>query len=87
MGIEPEDDAAFAKVEVGLRTARVTIEAKDGPPGLAPGAVGPMPEEVVVPGRGGNWGGDRVVGEDCLSASTDGGGWKLGDGRGRMLGR
>jgi hypothetical protein len=43
-----------ARVDVGLNTALVTIDAKDGPPGFAPGAVGPDEEEVVVPGKGGN---------------------------------
>jgi hypothetical protein len=61
----------FASVDVGLRTALVTMEARDGPPGLAPGAVA---WPVVVPGKGGNWGGESVVGDDCLSASTEGGG-------------
>jgi hypothetical protein len=80
----PPPGGLFANVDVGLRTARVTMDASDGPPGLAPGAVA---WPVVVPGNGGNWGGESVVGDDCLSARTDGGGWKLGVGLGRTLGR
>ncbi len=77
---------------VGARTARVTMEARLGPP--AEGRAGGTDCE----GSGGNAGvmpdfvdeaWDEELDDDtacaCCSASTLGGGWKFGVGRGRTL--
>ena len=86
----PVEDGRFGDPAIPLSasaagdsTARVTMLAKLGPvfdddpdPALDP----------VEPGKGGNEGVEMMVG-DCLSARTEGGGLKLGGGRGRLLGR
>jgi len=73
-----------ARDEVGLSTARVTIDAKLGPEGTDAVLLGWV---WAAPGRGGKAGADSVVGDDCLSAMTEGGGWKFGVGLGRTFGR
>jgi hypothetical protein len=83
-GVGPIEPAARALV--GASTARVTIEARLGPPAAGRG--------VDVAGRGGNAAGMPELEEleddedeacACCSARTLGGGWKLGVGRGRTL--